>query len=547
MGFVKRDVLRWPNGVIPYVLKYNYDPFYTVDPTKGYIKRKPHVRQALQKAFNVYEEATAIRFRPKRFGDKAWVVFSDGTFISRCRSTGGTWNGVGRGNGEQVIFCTADGPRENVDALTRSLIHEIGHIIGLLHEQQRPDRDRFVQVFGLNPITTLGEIFSPQYTKLTGPYDHPVGDFDCFSIMIYNRLTLRKADGPDGCEVIGNRSTLSPLDTASVNFLYPTRRLVRVQENDAQLPAQFLFAGEPFRPYCLWYRSIDGTVTIAEQKRGEEYIVLKEKSVWPKNLSNTLSLSASDKSPIVLHYARQNGSAKMFRVTKQASGSITLQSIWQGTLRRNLTHFAYFPVGDPIANTPLFLAYSSISGEAYIYAVMNSANDIKKTYIDSIWRSREPWSKEWTHVNLFTGFKDRVRVPYLSMYSARTGRVSLSRVHLGFGVTFTPYVLSKTVRTQQGATYTQRDRVIFQSYHHTNHNYIFSLNQKSGMLHVWDTKSGHDWEPVGEIEWTKNWDTFTPYTRIDSAQQVRLWYKLYDSKSGDAEFGRIYASFLPEP
>ena len=55
-----------------------------------------------------------------------------------------TCDSVGRRGGEQVIklgySCQSKG----------KLLHTIGHVIGLWHEQARPDRDRYIQILNNN-------------------------------------------------------------------------------------------------------------------------------------------------------------------------------------------------------------------------------------------------------------------------------------------------------------------------------------------------------------------------------------------------------------
>lgn len=77
------------------------------------------------------------------------------------------------------------GGRQSVELASRqpvsTAIHEIGHAIGLLHEQSRPDRDRFINVNWNNIKSGARHNFS----KRTRNY-YSVGALDYNSIMIYD-------------------------------------------------------------------------------------------------------------------------------------------------------------------------------------------------------------------------------------------------------------------------------------------------------------------------------------------------------------------------
>ena len=133
----------WPGGIIPYV----------IDPELSH----PFVLDATQKAIQHWEENTAIRL-VERTDQPNWVRFvpSDG-----CRAH------VGMVGGEQKILLSEYcGPG--------AVIHEIGHAVGLWHEQQRNDRDPHVWVWPYNPFDP-NSIFSQKKGRLgldIGPYDY---------------------------------------------------------------------------------------------------------------------------------------------------------------------------------------------------------------------------------------------------------------------------------------------------------------------------------------------------------------------------------------
>merc|ERR1719359_1892700 len=63
-------------------------------------------------------------------------------------------------------------------------IHELGHALGMAHEQSRPDRDNYVRVNWQN----IEPSKRSQFEVVKGAYTH--GDYDPLSIMHYDRFAF---------------------------------------------------------------------------------------------------------------------------------------------------------------------------------------------------------------------------------------------------------------------------------------------------------------------------------------------------------------------
>lgn len=141
------------------------------------------------------------------------------------------------------------------------LQHEIGHIIGFMHEQQRSDRDGFL-IYAANNVTfTYNNVFydnRPQFT----PYDTSdyFSDYDYFSIMHYRNCAFTspgagcKDDGDFSVQAIAPRqcdkhaigypnspggAAITALDRESVEKAYIGRLMAAFQERrDGQCGSQ---------------------------------------------------------------------------------------------------------------------------------------------------------------------------------------------------------------------------------------------------------------------------------------------------------------------
>ena len=115
----------WPGGVVPYVIGDNVPG-----------------RERILQAIRTWDTKTVLRFVERTPQHEDYLRFAAG-------AVSGTYLCEEDRPGEQ-IFQVGSGGGNNYEIL----LHGIGHAIGLAHEQQRRDRDRWVRVFSENIAAT---------------------------------------------------------------------------------------------------------------------------------------------------------------------------------------------------------------------------------------------------------------------------------------------------------------------------------------------------------------------------------------------------------
>ena len=178
---------KWTNNTIPYV-----------------INASTNTRAEVLKAVAYYNSNTNLR----------WVARTNQANYVEFINDDGCWSYVGRIDGKQQIALDSDG------CGVSGALHEMGHALGLHHEQSRPDRNQYVRV----RLDLIAE--ADRFNWDIEPESRGYGNYDYYSIMhyglTYNDKKVIEVLKPGVNEnLIGNGEILTATDISGVNYLYP--------------------------------------------------------------------------------------------------------------------------------------------------------------------------------------------------------------------------------------------------------------------------------------------------------------------------------------
>jgi hypothetical protein len=178
---------------------------------------------------------------------------SQGDFVTFRFAAGVCQSAVGRQGGQQSIEI-------HDNCAQGSIVHEVGHALGLLHEHQRPDRNSFVNILWSNIESGKGhnfEIPGSGSSRGLGSYDYgSIMHYGTTSFGINGATTIEVLQPLPPGVIVGQRTALSPGDEAGIRQRYCALMTLSPNpiSNLSALGGSYAFhITTP--PYCTWFAS----------------------------------------------------------------------------------------------------------------------------------------------------------------------------------------------------------------------------------------------------------------------------------------------------
>ncbi|XP_012287980.1 zinc metalloproteinase nas-13 [Orussus abietinus] len=193
---LRAESSRWPGGVIPYSISPQFSGEY---------------RKRILDAMDDYRRYTCITFRPS--------TGQESNYIKIVAGQTGCWSSVGRVGGSQIVNLQIPG------CVTRkgTIIHELMHAVGFLHEHSRYERDNYVQVKWENITPGRDNNFKSATRDSTNDFGV---EYDYGSVMHYSAKAFSRNGQPTlvprGNEnvYLGQRDGFSRKDIMKINRMY---------------------------------------------------------------------------------------------------------------------------------------------------------------------------------------------------------------------------------------------------------------------------------------------------------------------------------------
>ncbi|KAI5642540.1 astacin (Peptidase family m12A) domain-containing protein [Phthorimaea operculella] len=252
---LKDHTKRWPDNELVYYIQREH---FTSDQV-----------QAIQDGIDDLAQASCVKFRPYRKGDRDAVVIQG--------SRRGCFSNVGYQGGYQVLNLNARHPTGRGCFRHGTIVHELLHSLGFYHMQSSPDRDDYIDVKWENIHEPARHNFRKYNTFSVS--DFGVG-YDYDSVLHYGRRAFSR-NGQDtlvpkqGGASIGQRIRLSDKDVQKLNKMYcdADSNSFDAADEPAQKPANKKDKpkNKPFQGHGIGYHQVKPRKALKDYSKPDPY------------------------------------------------------------------------------------------------------------------------------------------------------------------------------------------------------------------------------------------------------------------------------------
>lgn len=176
----------------------------------------------IEKALNIYHEKTCIHFVPRT---------KEQDYISIRSQNTGCWSSVGRVGGEQIVNFQPSGCLVKIG----TVLHELMHAVGFMHEQNRENRDDHVLIVREN----ISPGYEVNFDKAPKGSTNGFGvAYDFNSVMHYSQFAFSKNE----------RATLQPKVKCVIDKLIMIFSRIYLQFKNKQTEKIYMGQREGFSP-----------------------------------------------------------------------------------------------------------------------------------------------------------------------------------------------------------------------------------------------------------------------------------------------------------
>lgn len=135
----------------------------------------------IERSLITYHDKTCIKFVRRTSNDQ--------DYISIQNQATGCWSSVGRVGGEQIVNLQSPGCVTKIG----TILHELMHAVGFLHEQNREERDNYVYILNQN----IMKGHESNFDKVRQGTSSGFGvDYDYNSVMHYSSTAFSSNQQP---------------------------------------------------------------------------------------------------------------------------------------------------------------------------------------------------------------------------------------------------------------------------------------------------------------------------------------------------------------